>query len=305
MPAKPAPALRPLRQARRALVPFVSAPFPYEGSVPRTGEPFFDVVVDGRQGRRISRTSEIRWQDETYADARVLLHLPAGFDAARPAVLVLFLHGNGATLERDVETRQQVAAQVTQSGLNAALIAPQLAVDAPDSSAGKFWEPEALARFLDEAARNFTALHGNRRSSVLFARAPIVVVAYSGGYLPAAWLLQHGGAAERILGVALLDGLYAEHEKFAAWIALHRRTFFVSAYGPSAQPGHVPFIAELERRGLAAATRLPRTLTPGSIILLDTGPKVEHTNFVTAAWQPQPLADLLRRIPGFPRPKDR
>ena len=63
----------------------------------------------------------------------------------------MFFHGNQATLTRDVLERQQTARQLAQSDLNAVLVAPQLAVDAADSSAGNFWRPGAFAQFLDEA----------------------------------------------------------------------------------------------------------------------------------------------------------
>ena len=60
---------------------------------------------------------------------------------------------------------------------------------------------------------------------------PVVIVAYSGGYLPAAYSLAHGGARERIKGVVLLDALYGEPDKFARWIEQERgHAFFVSAY---------------------------------------------------------------------------
>ena len=66
--------------------------------------------------------------------------------------MVVFFHGHGANLARDVRDRQQVPAQITAAGTNAVLVAPQFAVDAADSSAGKFWEPNGFRRFLDEAA---------------------------------------------------------------------------------------------------------------------------------------------------------
>jgi len=47
--------------------------------------------------------------------------------------------------------RQHVAEQVTLSGANAVLIAPQLAVDAPDSSPGKLWDTGGCARLVSEA----------------------------------------------------------------------------------------------------------------------------------------------------------
>ena len=162
---------QPLASSRQALVPFKSAPFPYTGLVPVTGKPFLDVQIEGRYGRFSARTGQVYWADETYNDSRVLLDLPAGFTPSRPAVLVIYLHGNGAILERDVVTRQMVPKQLAAAGLNSALIAPQLARDAADSSAGKFWEPGALTVFLDEAATQLTKLTGVPRAKSLFGVA--------------------------------------------------------------------------------------------------------------------------------------
>ena len=79
---------------------------------------------------------------------------PENFDVRKPGVIVVFFHGNGATLERDVRDRQQVPQQIRNSGVNAVLLAPQLAVDAANSSAGKFWQPGGLKRFIDEFGRS-------------------------------------------------------------------------------------------------------------------------------------------------------
>ena len=70
--------------------------------------------------------------------------------------MVVFFHGNEATLERDVRNRQAVPRQITESGLNAVLVAPQFAVNALDSSAGRFWEPGVFAQFLREAGERLT-----------------------------------------------------------------------------------------------------------------------------------------------------
>ena len=80
------------------------------------------------------------------------MHVPENFDVRKPGVIVVFFHGNGATLERDVRDRQRVPQQISESGVNAVLLAPQLAVDAADSSAGKFWQPGGLKRFVAESA---------------------------------------------------------------------------------------------------------------------------------------------------------
>src|SRR6185437_15831438 len=101
-----------------------------------------------------------------------------------PAVMVVFFHGHGADLARDVRDRQQVPAQITESGANAVLVAPQFAFDAADSSAGKLWEPNGFKRFLDEPAVKLARRYGDPRKAFVFANMPIVIVAYSGGYGP-------------------------------------------------------------------------------------------------------------------------
>ncbi|TPQ45134.1 hypothetical protein C2U72_27060, partial [Prosthecomicrobium hirschii] len=159
------------------IVPFETAPFPYRGTIPGTGKPFLDVERDGRLGHTAPRGG-VYFEDRTYADRRVLLSIPRGFDPARPALIVLYLHGNEARLDRDVRDRQGVARQVAASGLNAVLVAPQLAVDALDSSAGRFWEPGHLKLFLEEAAVQLARLHGDPVSAQRFATAPVVIAAY-------------------------------------------------------------------------------------------------------------------------------
>jgi len=118
---------------------------------PRSEAPFLNISKGERKGHR-SYSGQVYWQDETYNDSRVLVHVPEHFDAKKPGVIVVFFHGNGATLERDVRDRQMVPQQISDSGVNAVLLAPQLAVDAADSSAGKFWTPNGFKRFMDESA---------------------------------------------------------------------------------------------------------------------------------------------------------
>src|SRR5215472_11420015 len=170
-----------------------NAPFPYHGMVPATGRPFLDVSEDGRRGHRTS-SGTVYWEQATYSDSRTLLHIPRGFDLRRPALLEVFLHGHGATLQRDVIERQRVPEQVSEAGVNAVLAAPQLAYDAADSSAGKLWERGGFQRFLDEASVQLAKLHGDPRSKAVFDTIPIVIIAYSGGYATAASCIRQGGA---------------------------------------------------------------------------------------------------------------
>src|SRR5260221_8268855 len=177
--------LPPIREEQTTLVSLKSSAFPYLGNNPRTDEPFLNVSKGDRRGHR-GLGGKVFWQDETYNDNRVLMHVPENFDVRKPGVIVVFFHGNGATLERAVRDRQLVPQQISDAGVNAVLLAPQLAVDAADSSAGKFWQPGGLKRFVAESTDHLGRLYGDPGAARAFANMPVVIVGYSGGLLPAA-----------------------------------------------------------------------------------------------------------------------
>src|SRR5262249_55936588 len=84
-----------------------SSAFPYSGNNPASDTPSLSSPQGDRRGHR-SFSGKVFWQDQTYNDSRVLMHIPESFDLKRPGVIVVFFHGNGATLERDVRDRQMV-----------------------------------------------------------------------------------------------------------------------------------------------------------------------------------------------------
>jgi hypothetical protein len=297
-PAMSAPApkrdLGPLPASKTALVPFETTPFPYRGIVPEKNKPFLDVADGARLGHNSARGGTY-WEDQTYSDQRVLLHIPKGFDPRRPALMIVFFHGNEATLNRDVRNRQQVPRQITESGLNAVLVAPQFAVEAADSSAGKFWEPNGFKRFLDEAAGKLAKLYGDPHSAKAFASMPIVIVAYSGGFGPTLSVLDRGGVRSRVRGLVLLDALYGGIDRFADWIASNRSTFFVSSYTPHTA-GHNAYLERLLRdRGVSYDSELRHSHLRGMVAFLPAGP-ISHRDFVNRAWAEAPIKDVLVRM---------
>jgi len=305
-PAKPASAPRvpiaPLHEAITAFVPFENAPFPFRGRIPDSGKHFLDHADGTRQGHTSPRDGSVHWEDAMFSDNRVLLYFPKGFDVRKPALIIVFFHGNGATLSRDVLDRQQVAAQVAASGLNAVLVAPQFAVDGADSSAGRFWQRGHFAKFVAEAAKQLAAQYHDRRVAGAFAQSKVVLAAYSGGYNPAAWSLAVGKADARIAGVVLFDAMYGQLDKFTSWIEANRsHAFFFSAGGESTHEENEALKSQLDDINLRYKTVAPKKLLPGSITFIDAGPNVKHDDFVTQAWTPNPLSFVLARIPGYPR----
>jgi hypothetical protein len=292
----------PLADAKSAYVSFQYSPFPYRGTLPRKDIPFIDTVDNGRRGHTSARAGKVYWEDETYSDRSSLIYFPAGFDIDRPAILVVFFHGNRATLARDVVDRQRVPQQIARSALNAVLVAPQFAVDALDSSSGNFWTPGTFGRFLDEAAGKMALVFGDESKSAAFARLPVLLVAYSGGYNPAAFAVGVGGAEDRIRGLLLLDAVYAEEEQFADWISANKTVAFLfSAFTKSAAANNATLQQLLTERGISFSQRLPSQFAPGTIAFLATEPDLVHDDFVTHSWVDDPIAWVLARVLGYRR----
>ena len=261
-------ALPATKQPQTRLIGFENSAFPYPGG--------------GKGGH--------------YSDNRVLVHVPEGFDVRRPGVIVVFFHGHRATLERDVRDRQLLPAQITESGVNAVLLAPQLAYDAADSSAGKFYERGGLKRFVDEGTQHLARVYGDSRSAEAFSKMPVVIVAYSGGFMPAAWSLHVGGLGKRVIGVVLLDAVYGQLDKFASWIVKNRKGFFVSSYTAHNKNRDDELEKMVREHGIAAVHELNGPLKPGSVAFLATRDGINHRDYVTRAWTQHPVRDILDKI---------
>src|SRR6201991_3186045 len=286
---------QPTGEEVTTLVSMKSSAFPYYGNNPASDAPFLNISSGSRKGHR-SYSGRVYWNDQTYNDSRVLVHIPENFDAQKPGVIVVFFHGNGATLERDVRDRQLVPQQITDSGVNAVLLAPQMAVDAADSSAGKFWQPGGFKRFMDEPAATLPRLDGDPAAVKAFEKMPIVIVGYSGGFLPTAWSLEVGGISDRVRGVILLDAIYGELDKFSKWIENHRNGFFVSSYTQGTASRNRELMRMLRDKGIATSEDMSRPLRPGSVFFTETGAGIRHRDYVTQAWTRNPIEEVLIKM---------
>jgi hypothetical protein len=293
------PYQRPPREDQTTLVSMKSSAFPYFGNNPGSDGPFLNISKGDRRGHR-SYGGRVYWQNETYNDNRVLVHVPENFDARKPGVIVVFFHGNGATLERDVRDRQLVPQQISDSGVNAVLLAPQFAVDAADSSAGKFWQPGGFKRFMEESAGHLALLYGDPNSARAFANMPIVIVGYSGGFLPTAWSLDVGGVTNRVRGVFLLDAVYGQLDKFASWIEKNRTGFFISSYTRYTKRHDDELMAMLREKGITVTDDMDGPLRPGSVMFVETPEGVTHRDYVTHAWTENPIKEVLVKMAATP-----
>jgi hypothetical protein len=130
---------------------------------------------------------------------------------------------------------------------------------------------------------------------------PVVIVAYSGGYVATAWSIHNGGIGRRLRGVVLFDALYGELDIFADWIARQKSAFFVSSYAGSTEARNLQLQKMLTDREIGFTTELEPRLQPGSVAFLPGSKDAAHKDFLTHAWVDEPLKDLLARLKGYGR----
>jgi hypothetical protein len=129
---------------------------------------------------------------------------------------------------------------------------------------------------------------------------PIIIIGYSGGFLPTAWSLEVGGLGNRVRGVFLLDAVYGELDKFASWIVNNRSGFFVSAYTRYTRPHDRELIEMLKQKGITVAENMDGPLRPGSVVFVQTPDGVRHRDYVTHAWTENPVREVLAKMAATP-----
>lgn len=245
-----------------------NAPFPYDGEFADSGRAFYD-RVDAESGERLhtSMAGELLAEARHFQDDRVLFFLPPGFDPQRPFCFLLFFHGFNSTAVRSVSDFR-LAEQVSASKRNAILIVPQLAVNAADSSPGKFFRPSVFRDFMAEVALILSEKYGRRHAARL-ETAPIILSAFSGGYKSVAYVLDRGGVSERIRGVLLLDALYDDLPIFRRWVEKKLdKSFFSLIYTDGPVKKMAKQLAALRaQKGPGLERNWPAQLAPGRIYL--------------------------------------
>ncbi len=199
-----------------------------------------------------------------HRDSPVLVFVPKHHRPA-PGGAVSFVahfHGHNSTAER-ATVAHQLREQLFDSKQNAILVVPELAVLAPDSSAGKLESPGALARMLDDVLRT---LQDREARAALGSSGPgtnaragrVCVSAHSGGYHAAACAIRSGGAD--VHEVWLFDALYADTEVFRDWVIagsgkpMGSRHKLVSYFTAGTTENNTRrLFAELEQAGVSCA----------------------------------------------------
>ena len=151
--------------------------------------------------------------DVHYSNRTVAIFVPKGFRAGDATHLVFYFHGWRNNVD-DTLAKFRVAEQLAASGVNAVLVLPEGAKDAPDSFGGKLEETGVFASLVSDVLSTLKA-----RGVIKNPRpGSIVLAGHSGAYRVMAFILTRGGLTANIREVYLFDALYGQTEKFAHWI---------------------------------------------------------------------------------------
>ncbi|MBY3301065.1 hypothetical protein HFO10_35165, partial [Rhizobium laguerreae] len=219
-----------------------------------------------------------------------LIAVPRAFQAKRPRVIVLYFHGKNEDIHLDVQLRQQLPEQLSDSNLNGILIAPQLPTDPFP------WGHSVLEDMLRDAHSHFATLHEEPTVENTLTGADILLVGFSGGYKAILSCLDEWGQNPRLKGVILMDALYDETERFADWIRVRRDAIFVSAYSASSLQGNLELQRKLMDRNVKFHTSLNPTIRQGSVTFHPSPADTSHQTFVKKAWIENPLQDIFVRL---------
>ena len=185
---------------------------------------------------------------EHYSDNTVAIFIPKGLREADKIDFIVHFHGWKNNVE-GVLGQYQLIEQLTAGGRNAVLVVPQGPRDAPDSFGGKLEDPDGFKRFMADVLQ--TLQHKSRLNKKDVALGQIVLSGHSGGYEVISAILDRGGLTDHVREVWLFDALYAQTDKFQAWID-RKQGRFIDIYtehgGTKARTKEL--IASLKQRGI-------------------------------------------------------
>ncbi|HZX57607.1 MAG TPA: hypothetical protein VFE54_02735 [Mucilaginibacter sp.] len=159
-----------------------------------------------------------------YHDSTVLIIAPKNLDAKKKVDLIFWFHGWRNNVD-SAAVRYQLTRQFLASGLNAVLILAETAKDSPDSYGGKLENAGVFKALVADVLNGLSAQHLISKGC---KADHIILAGHSGAYRVMARIIQNGQMP--VNETILFDALYAETEKFMAWIKADEAHRFIDIY---------------------------------------------------------------------------
>jgi hypothetical protein len=159
---------------------------------------------------------------EHYSDNTVAIFIPKGFRETGQVDFIVHFHGWQNNVE-GVLTKYRLVEQLSESRRNVVLVVPQGPRNASDSFGGKLEDADGFKRFMAEVVETLREKSALKQKD--FTIGQIALSGHSGGYEVISAIVDCGGVTEHVREVWLFDALYAQTDKFLAWIDRHQGRF--------------------------------------------------------------------------------
>jgi len=221
-----------------------------------------------------------------YSDCTVAIFIPKGFRETGKIDFVTHFHGWYNQVTGVIE-QYQLIKQLMDSGRNAVLIVPQGPFKAPDSFGGKLEDTDGFRRFMVEVMGTLRQKSALERKD--FALGQIILSGHSGGYEVISAILDRGGLTDHVREVWLFDALYAQTDKFLAWID-KKKGRFIDIYTErgGTKDDTEAMMSTLKQRGTAFFAAKESETKPGdlqthNLIFLYT--ELGHNDVIHMRWE--------------------
>jgi len=161
---------------------------------------------------------------EHYKDSTVLIIAPKNLNAKKDVDIIFWFHGWRNNVD-SAAVKYQLTQQFLDSKLNAVLILAETAKDSPDSYGGKLENTAVFKSLVDDV---LTGLKSRHLIGPACKPGHILLAGHSGAYRVMARIIQNGQMP--VDETILFDALYAETEKFMAWIKADQSHRFIDIY---------------------------------------------------------------------------
>ena len=200
---------------------------------------------------------------EHYSDSTVAIFIPKGFRETGRVDLLVHFHGWFNDVAGTLAGYKLID-QLMASGRNVVLVVPEGPRKAPDSFGGKLEDDGGFKRFIDEVLQ--TLRHQSDLTNKAFNLGDIIISGHSGGYEVMSAILDRGGLTDQIKEVWLFDGLYAQADKFLAWVG-KRQGRFIDIYtdGGGTKARSQELIAALKQQGIPMLAVEEKDATPSDL----------------------------------------
>jgi len=138
--------------------------------------------------------------------------------------LIFWFHGWRNAVD-SAAIKYQLIRQFLASGLNAVLVLAETAKDSPDSYGGKLENAGVFKALVADVLNGLQAQHLVSKNCMA---GHIILAGHSGAYRVMARIIQNGQMP--VDETILFDALYAETEKFMAWIQADKAHRFIDIY---------------------------------------------------------------------------